>query len=168
MADDIEAFISAEKTLPAQPDWAIKDSEWLSLSSPLDIDGVTVSGFLLRALAMLRRPDADVVFQLEHHPFTERGGPICRMEWNPLRGHTNKGCGPKELQFREIRGSHHHPFGLNWAHSEKSVRRGTLPIAVPLDPEPANFREFLAIVGKAFRIKNIQCIAVPEWQADLL
>lgn len=117
---------------------------------------------------MLRRPDADVVFQLEHHPFSEFGGPICRMEWKPLRGHTNKGCGPKALQFREIRGSHHHPFDLNWAHSEKEVKRGKLPIAIPIEPEPTNFRDFLAIIGKAFKIKNIQLIAVPEWQAVLL
>ena len=168
MLGDIESFVMADKTIPAQPDWARLDSDRFSLSTPLDVEGVTVPGFLLRGKAMVMRADADVVFQLERHPFSEKGGPLCRVEWNPLSGHTNKGCGPKALQFREMKCSHHHPFDLNWAHSENEVRRGSLPIAIPIDPEPKNFRDFLAMVGKAFRIKNIQSIAVPEWQAVLL
>jgi hypothetical protein len=168
MPGAIKPFLLAEKTIPAQPGWVIGDSDRFALSTPLDIDGVTITGFLLRGAAMLWRADVDVVLQLESHPFSGSGGPICRMEWNPLRGHTNKGCGPKPLQFQEMKCSHHHPFDLNWEYSEKEVRRGNLPIAMPIDPEPKNFREFLAIVGKEFRIKNIQSIGVPEWQPVLL
>ena len=160
--------LCSPKTIPTQPAWTIGDSEWLTLTSPLDVDGVTVTGFQLRATAMLRRPDVDVMFQLEHHPFAEAGGPVCRIEWNPIRGHTNKGCGPKELWYQEIKTSHCHPFAMNWQHSEKLVRQGILPIAIPLHPNPPNFRELLAIVGKEFRISNIQCVDVPNWQPQLL
>jgi hypothetical protein len=168
MLGDIKSFLLAQKSIPAQPDWVIGDSDRFALSTPLDVDGVTMPEFLLRGAAMVRRADVDVVLQLERHPFWGSGGPICRMEWNPLRGHTNKGCGPKSLQFKEMKGSHYHPFELNWEHSEKEVRRGNLPIAMPIDPEPENFRQFLALAGKEFRIKNIQSIGVPEWQPDLL
>lgn len=101
---------------------------------------------------------------MEHHPPTDKGGAICRMEWRPFNGHNNKGLGPEKWKFREIVCSHHHPFYLNWEASEKAVRRGQLPIAIPIEPDPENFREFLALVGKEFRIKNIQCVSEPPWE----
>jgi hypothetical protein len=164
MSIDLDAFSLAEKSLAARPVWIIQDSEWLGFTCPIDIDDITLAGFRLRAKSKLRYQDRHVILQMEHHPPTDKGGAICRMEWKPFNGHNNRGLGPKEWRFREIVGSHHHPFHLNWEASEKAVRRGQLPIAIPLEPDPANFREFLALIGKEFRIKNIQCISAPPWQ----
>ncbi len=168
MAIEVGEFYRFSKTIAAVPNWYIQDSIWLGFSCPLDVDGVTLEGFRLQAKAMLRQPDRHVVMQLEHLPHTDKGGAICRLEWRPFNGHNNKGIGPTHLRFKEILTSHHHPFDLNWSECEKSVRRGQLPLAVPLDPDPPNYREFLALVGREFRIDNIQCIEVPPWQPVII
>jgi hypothetical protein len=168
MTLDIEAFFKADKTIPIPPDWFVLDSEWIGFACPLDVDGVTLAGFRLQAKAMLRQPDRHVVMQLEHLPPTDKGGAICRIEWRPFSGHNNKGNGPANLRFKDILTSHLHPFDLNWRECEKSVRRGQLPIALPLDPDPPNYREFLALVGIEFRIENIQCVVIPPWQPVII
>jgi hypothetical protein len=76
--------------------------------------------------------------------------------------------GPKEFQHILQTGSHHHRFDLNWARSPDAVLRGELPIAVPIENEPTSFRALLALVGKEFRIKKIQSVAVPPWQPSML
>ncbi len=81
-----------------------------------------------------------------------------------MNSHNNKGVGPLAWRFKEIRCSHYHCFNLNWAHSERAVRRGQLPIAIPIEPDPPYFREFLALVGKVYKIRNIQRISEPPWQ----
>jgi hypothetical protein len=168
MAIDIPEFCMADKELSLTPDWTVWDSEWLSFAVPLEVKGATLAGFRLLGRTMLRHPDKHVVCQLAHHPMTDQGGAISRMEWRPFTGHNNMGRGPREFRHREITGSHQHCFDLNWRVDQKAVRRGILPLAVPIDPDPQNFREFLALVGKEFRISNIQRIGVPPWEASLV
>jgi hypothetical protein len=168
MALDLAAFVQSEKMLAIQPDWIVTDSEWLSLTCPIDIDGVTIPNVRLTAKANLRQADRHIVVQIEHDPYADYGGPICRMEWKPFNSHNNKGIGPKEFRFKEIRCSHHHPFDLNWQYCEKQVRRGKLPLAIPIEPDPVNCREFLALVGVSFKIANIQRVGVPPWQPAFL
>jgi hypothetical protein len=112
-----------------------------------------------------------VIFQLEYHHSRIVGGPVARIEWRPLNPHSNKGLGPKHLRHVIQDGSHHHRFDLNWQRSQESVLRGELLIAVPLTeegPEPQNFRALLAVVGKAFRIRNIQLVTPPPWQPTMI
>jgi hypothetical protein len=92
---------------------------------------------------------------------------MARIEWRPLNPHSNKGLGPKHLQHVIQDSSHHHCFDLNWKRSPDSVLRGDLPIAIPID-DPGNFREFLALIGKEFRIGNIQLVPPPPWQPAML
>ena len=167
MPINLVKFISSEKTLAIEPDWHITGSEWLSLTSPLDVDGVTIPNVRLTAKAMLRMADRHIVVQIEHDPFAEYGGAICRMEWRPFNSHSNRGVGPKEFRFKEIRCSHHHQFELNWQYCEKQVRQGKLPLAVPIEPDPINCREFLALVGNSFKISDIQRVGVPPWEPSL-
>lgn len=148
------------------------DGEWLVLVSPLDIDGVTVEGLQFRATALLVRRDESITFQLEYFPRRRqpKGGPMERIEWRPLRGHNNKLIGPLEHRNKLQRGSHHHEFRLNWEHSKTAVRKGDLPLSVPIQPEPS-YDEILVFVGKAFRISPIDWVPPPpwaEWQPSLL
>lgn len=168
MSFDFANFLSSQKSLPVTPQWIVDGSSWLSMTSPLDIDGVTISGARLVGKASLKHPDRHIVLQLEHHPYADSGGAICRLEWRPLNGHGNKRQGPKELRNLIINGSHYHPFDLIWKYCEKDVRKGQLPIAYPIQPDPANCREFLALVGREFKIFNIQCVGIPPWQSQLL
>jgi hypothetical protein len=47
------------------------------------------------------------------------------------------------------------------------VRKGNLPIAVDLSPEPPNFSEFLAFLEKELRIEGLGVVPRPPWQATL-
>jgi hypothetical protein len=88
-------------------------------------------------------PDEHVIFQLEYHRPRQHGGALGRIEWRPIGSHQNKGIGPPEFRFREITGSHIHPFDWNWHHEAKRLRQKNLPVAVPIELEINNFRRFL-------------------------
>jgi hypothetical protein len=164
---DLPALVIAEKELIVTPTWIDRGADSLDFTAPLEIDGVAVEGLTLRGRARKPLADREVVLQLEYHGAEVVGGPICRIEWRPLNKHNNKGLGPKHLQHIIQDGSHHHPFNLNWERSQTAVLRGELPIAVPID-DPGSFRGLLAVVGKEFRIRRIQCVAVPPWEPKLL
>jgi hypothetical protein len=57
---------------------------------------------------------------------------------------------------------------LNWNEAEKDLKRGNLPIAIPIDLKPDTFAGLLDFVGKEFRINGIQDVPPPEWQPDLV
>jgi hypothetical protein len=171
MSVDLPSLFAAPKTLPVQPLWRRRaNDKWLRLVSPLDIDGITVEGFRFGASCHSELSDRAVTFQLEYHPVRRgsKGGPLCRIEWRPLSGHNNKGAGPPEFRYVVLSGNHHHPFELNWSHAPNQVRRGTLPIAIPILDELDSYREALAFVGKEFRINNVMSCPVPPWEGQLL
>jgi hypothetical protein len=170
MPVDLPALFQAKKFLSINPDWVERDSTFLSLTCPLDLeDGTVIEGFFLRATAMKHRPDRTVAFQLVYKPQRRNveGGPFARIEWRPLKPHTNKNFGPPHLRLLTIRGSHYHRFDYNWAHSPAQVRRGNLYTAEPIDPDPPNYGDLLAFVEKEFRIQGVSAIAVPPWEAKL-
>lgn len=169
MPADLPELFNATKELPLAPQWAERDSERLVLVSPLEIRGVVIEGLWFRATAMIEMPDEAVTCQIEYHPPRGGvGGALCRIEWRPLSGHNNKGLGPPEHQHRLIRGSHHHRFDLNWGVAPKSVRRGNLPVAVPLNDDPADFETLLALVSKEFNIANIGLVSHPPWRPVMI
>ncbi len=168
MQVDLSILYAASKTVSASAKWKFRDSEWMVLVVPLDIDGVTVEGLSFRATAMRKRPDEAVTFQLEYAPPLGRakGGPFARVDWKPLRPHNNKKIGPAEFHDIPQTGSHHHDFWLNWRHSEQAVRKGSVDISIPIVPE-MSFEEIVAFVGKEFRILNINSLPKPEWSGML-
>jgi hypothetical protein len=164
---DLSALVGADKVLVVESTWVERGVDGLELTAPLEVNGVAVEGLTLRGRARKPLADREVIFQLEYHTSEVIGGPICRIEWRPLNKHNNRGLGPKELRNIIQDGSHHHRFDLNWERSQAAVLRGEIPIAVPFD-DPANFRALLAVVGKEFRIKRIQSVAVPPWEPAML
>lgn len=171
MQADLEFLHKAQKTFPLRPQWKPRGDGWLYLISPLDIDGVTIEGLNFRATAKADRPNESVTFQLEYFPPRKglKGGPMARIEWLPLRPHNNKFIGPVHLRGVFQKGTHHHEFDLNWEHSKTCVKKGDLPLAVPIEPEPT-FEEALEFVGKAFRISPVEWISRPSWpswQSDM-
>lgn len=168
MPANIPKVVLAKKTLVAAPSWVERGSDGLEFVATLESDGVVLEALSLRGRARKSLADREVVFQLEYHQAQIVGGPICRIEWRPVSAHCNRGLGPKDLRYVIQTGSHHHRFDLNWKWSQDAVRRGNLPIAVPINDDPENFRALLAVVGKEFNIKNIQLITVPPWQPLML
>ncbi|WPZ32535.1 hypothetical protein T8K17_14930 [Thalassobaculum sp. OXR-137] len=170
MPVELPEIAAAYKVIPGTPKWEFRDAERLTLVSALDIDGITIEGLRFRSTAFVRLPQECVTFQLEYLPprSNVKGGAFERLEWRPLKGHNNKGIGPPELQHFQQQGTHHHLFDVNWRAQAKRVRRGELPISIPVDPDPASFEEVLALVGEKFRINNIHVVVPPPWEATLL
>lgn len=169
MGIDLSTYAFSEKRFPARPHWRKRDENNLELVSPLDIDGVTVEGLVFRTTALIKWPDANVMFQLEFFPPRRqpKGGPIARLEWRPFGRHNNKQIGPVELRNVLQEGSHYHDYSTNIEFCREAVYEGKLPVAVPIWPEPS-FNEVLALVGKEFRISPIDWIPEPPWQPELL
>ena len=169
MFDDLPALFESPKTFPIRPECKPRDQNWLRCVQSLDIDGVTIEGLQFRATALLTRADASVTFQLEYYPPRRqpKGGPLARIEWRPVTAHNNKGKGPRNLQHVIQRGTHHHLFEENWRDDPDGVRKGELPISIPIDPEPS-WHEVLAIVGKEFRISPIDWVPNPPWKPVLV
>ena len=169
MVIDLPDLFTATKTLSdLHAGWVERDSDNLVFVSPLDIDAVTVQGLRLRITARSSLPDEAVTAQIEYHGLRGRYGPLCRLEWRPITGHSNKGIGPPEFRHRLLTGSHHHSFGLNWQYAASAVRRGNLPVAVPVNPDPPDYRAALALAATEFRIGDLGSIPVPPWQPKIL
>lgn len=171
MSLELDQIYWAEKSLSPSAGWKRRaDDESLRMVAPLSVGGASVEGLIFGMRAHLLMPDRALSAQIEYHPpgGGRQGGPICRIEWRPIRPHNNKGVGPEKWRFRTLNGSHHHPFDLNWAHSETGVRRGRLPIAVPIEDDPSTYRQALAFFGKEFRIKGVESLPVPPWERRLL
>jgi hypothetical protein len=109
-----------------------------------------------------------VCLQLEHSLPRLKFRPLWCIDWRPTSGHNNKGKGQPEYRFKNIIGSHHHPFELNWNERTSSLRVGNLPIAVPLEDDPPDFHSLLAFAGEAFKITNLGTVRPPPWEEFLL
>jgi hypothetical protein len=168
MVETLRDLVEADKLIADPADWTRRDRR-LDLKLPLEIDGLVEEGLFLRGCVLETRPDQEVVFQLEYHGLSIPGGtgPLCRIEWNPLRRHNNRGKGPRELRFIEQPGSHIHLFADNWSEANGALLRDNLPVARPITEPIQSFTECLEFVGNQFRINNISVVKTPEWVLSL-
>ena len=164
---DIESLVSAEKVLGGTPNWdSDANPKYVYFSYPLEIDGITTGGFQLRVKVSKRWPDRDCMAQLEYAPTARTAIPLWRAEWRPLSPHTNKGIST-DYPFAQFHDTHHHPFDENYIADELRMRDGNLPNARPLSSDLNTLSDFLACVGKLFRIKDVQRIELPPTSADM-
>ena len=161
----LKELFEAEKNVVLQ-DWVEDERGKHRVNLSVEIAGNIVQGLSLIGTAVRALPDREVMFQLIYQPPFVHPELLCRIDWKPLKPHRNGPDGPKRHRLREITGSHHHPFKLNWLETEGRMRRANLPIAEALTPDPATFPQLLALVSKEFRITNLQDLALPPW--DLL
>ena len=169
---DLPALMASAKRIASFPQdgWVESDATRITWSVPLDVNGVTIEGLTLRFRALKFMPEAAVCVALIHRPIRSAhvGGAIARIDWRPTHFHNNRGAGPVELRFCQQKCSHHHRFDLNWENSPGMVREGGLPIAVPLAPDPPDFKSLLETIASELRIENVISIAAPNWQMRLL
>lgn len=167
---DLKKFWLADKELSIDPDWKRPEKkEFARLIAPIDIDGVTIEGLFFTISANIYMPDRLVTFQMEYQSREyPRGVPMVRFEWRPQSPHNNKGLGPEEYRFLNISGTHIHPFDLNWEQSETLVRKGILPIAIPIIEALNSFEEALAYIEGCFRIKGVIGLPPPPWTSRMV
>lgn len=170
MEIDHQTLFLAAKALAYAPrqTWLEPRPNYLTVVVPLDIGGITIEGLRFKAVAFKNMPEEAVTFQLEYYDPRRRGGAMSRIEWRPIKGHTNKNCGPAELRNVPITGSHIHPFPDNWAHSAGEVRKGGLPIAIPILEPLQTFEDSIDFAAKAFNLSGLEFVRRPQWELPLL
>lgn len=161
-------LVATDKQLSGVQAWIAKEPNQLSLVSALEVDGVTMASVQLRMRAIQDQPDRAVMIQLEYNPPKGRHERLIRIEWRPLSPHTNNNRAPEPYRLMIIRTSHIHRFGDNYHVAGQRMLRPNLPHAVPLEPDPANFNELLAVASKELRISDLDRVAAPPWQARMV
>jgi hypothetical protein len=168
--DELRRLAHGRKTIVGPLTWKTrpyKHSVEAFLIRPLCCEGVIEAGLDIRALALSNEPDRNLMFQVEFEPTPGVRFHLLRLEWRPLKPHTNKGIGPIEHRWRRLL-DHHHPFDENAEIGLASfLPEKNLPIGVPLATEAQTFPEVLAILGSLFNIDNASEIPAPPWQYTL-
>ncbi|MFT4098372.1 MAG: hypothetical protein QM651_14735 [Rhodoblastus sp.] len=166
---NISELVNSEKRFVQRPIWDSKlDPRFHVFTAALLVPDDPTAGLEMRAKFSKQFVDRDCLLQLE---FT-RGGrdrtELARAQWRPFETHTNRQWGPPGYEgARFYRQSHLHGFEHNFVVDERRMRSGSLPAAVPIDPDPSTLSEFLAFFGNRFRIINITDVQLPGASADL-
>lgn len=166
---EIVGLVSVEKTLGATPNWDDKsDPKYIVFEYPLAVAGVVTGGFQLRMKVSKTWIDKDACAQLEFCPAGKRTELVLwRVEWRPIGCHTN-GAMPADHKFASISGTHQHTFDDNYLPGEGRMKSGNLPAARPINNDLNTLSEFLAYVGKLFRIRDIELVEIPSISPDWL
>ena len=155
------------KIVSAPPEWKDDGSDWKRARVALLVPSLGVDGLYLRIKAPRAENGAGFLFQVEYQPGAQRDTePLERLEWR--MGHANPDLGPREVRFLECHSTHLHSFELNFVSKENRMRAGNLPLAEPVDPDPATFEDFLAFAKKSLKINGLETIARPKFQGELL
>jgi hypothetical protein len=171
MAGPFHPLVNSWKDIPSFPGWGLPDPDDRSMSfaAPLDIGGVTIAHFWLRGRCIEDQPDREVTFQLEvGNAGIRTRAPLIRVDWRPLSGGHGNTKGPPGIIGTTIKGTHFHPFELNWLEDEQRMRTSNLPLAEGITEPLQSFSELLDFIKIRFRINGIERILPPEWVEELL
>jgi len=165
-------LVQSWKTIANAAEWTKPDPDdgYVRYSVPLDIEGITEAGLTLSGGAYARCPDRHVTFEMAvagvNGPRRTR---LARVDWRSLKGgHSNpRGKCPGPWDGMRVPETHYHSFELNWVESERRMKKGRLPCAMPISESPQTFEALRAFVGLHFRINNIGIVFPPGWEYDL-
>lgn len=162
-------MVASDKILLNRPKWDYaSDRRYVVFTAPLKLIDWDVLGFELRAKVSKSHIDRDALMQLEFAKSGRDRIPLARCQWRPFETHRNKKWGPAGYELRSYyRESHYHTFEDNYLSTERRMRTGSLPGAVPVIPDPSTLSDFIAFCGKCFSLKNANIISLPELMADM-
>ena len=162
--DPVAFFANPNKRLVEGAIWEVVGQE-LKLNAFIDVEGVTSPDAVLRGIAELYYPDARVLLQVERIEGPGNLRPLSRIEWRPVRGHTNKKLGPnKKLHFKQIKSTHCHGFSMNWNASLGEAWGPNLPIADAPPQDLDSYAALLAFASVEFRIEGMADLPAPPWE----
>src|ERR1700721_2704924 len=112
IAVHIPSLMEADKTIGVDPAWHLDPHEGHTLraSVPLAVEGVIQEGLYLEGRCISDNPDQDISISLVYKPARGLSGPLCRVDWNPIQAHNNRGLISGPWRFKPIQSSHLHPF----------------------------------------------------------
>lgn len=169
MPTPYETLVETDKLIATTPRWEEKNPKTgdQKLVASLRVGGRAFQGLELIGRCQLGIRNAYVSFTLAYFPTNNRRESVrlCRVDWRPLTIHTNDHPNtPLEL-LGDVPGTHHHTFKLNRSTTGAPLK--ALPIAEPIEPDYASFKELVDGVGAMFRITNAGSALSSPWPEDL-
>ncbi len=166
---DFPSLFACQKSIAFFPGWLPPEPEtdWVSFSAPLEIDGVVEAGFQLHGGCFKNFPDVNVSFELVMaRSATTKRVVIERFDWRSLRGgHSNKRRRLAGIPSRTQR-THLHRFDLNYQPSRDRMISG-LPFADNVACSLETFDSVKEFLRNRFNISNMHVVTPPEWVYDL-
>jgi hypothetical protein len=166
----LRRLVDFEKAISSPVRWTEPDNEdgYVRFLVALEVEGVTEASLQLSGGTYIYYPDEHVTFELSIFGInSQRRTRLMRLDWRSLKGgHTNVRCSG-EWAGKRLPSTHLHSFDLNYGEAKGVMRRGKLPCAEPVDPEPKSFEELRERTGLLFRIKNMDIVPRPEWVYSL-
>lgn len=166
---NIAELVAADKKMHRRPIWdSGSDRRYHIFTAALILVDDPTSGFELRAKVSKTVIDRDCLMQLEFAQGARDRVELSRCQWRPFETHTNKEWGPPGYELSTfVSKSHLHAFEFNHVPAERRMRSGSLPAAVPIEPDPTTLSEFIAFSGERFRIINIGVVELPHHKPDM-
>ncbi len=149
--------------------WIERDGSRVEATISLAFETAVVQGLTIRIGALTTMPDTAVSINLLYEPSDARCTNLMRIEWNPLRPHTNPIKGPKRLRQLRITGSHIHEFQINYDQRSNGMKEKNLPFAKAIEPNPTSFGSLLKYTERAFKIEGLtKSLEAPPWRPGSL
>jgi hypothetical protein len=162
--DPVAFFADSNKQLVEGATWEVFGQE-LRLMAFVDVGGLVSRDVVVRGMAELYYPDARVILQVERTEGPGNLRPLSRIEWRPVRGHTNKKLGSnRRLHYKQITGTHCHGFTMNWNASLGEPWAPNVPIADAPPQDLDSYAALLAFASVEFRIQNMADLPAPPWE----
>lgn len=163
MIEQLREAYKAEKSVATALEWSTDSkgrSGELKCFAPLWIDGAIRLGMRFDMKSPKEQPHGRPFFGLTALLFANISGErihLSRIEFdpeNPFKPHRNR---PNNFDAPPmVRGPHYHPFDQNCALGAEALGLGLdLPLAFPLETEPANFNEALELIRQEFIIPGL-------------
>jgi hypothetical protein len=93
---------------------------------------------------------------------------LYRMEWRPIRGHSNAVHSDPDLSLRVfVDGETHHHSCLDHAGKDGRIRSGDVHLARPINPDFQDLNSALAFVCDTLNITNGSILPEPRNQGQL-
>jgi len=164
---DLPTLARTRKSVIGHPEWVARDDRWFALTASIDVDGVAIAGLTVRGSALRNVADSAVCFQLQYQP-GKIAHHLIRVDWKPIKPHTNSNRAPPELRFLQIYGSHVHKFEHNYLEREQRMFAGNQPTATPILEDLDSFEKFVAFCGIEFNMADVDRLPAPPWAPRML
>ncbi|MEM8824177.1 MAG: hypothetical protein AAGF30_11245 [Pseudomonadota bacterium] len=157
-------LVREQKVISHLPERWDPDGNWQRLVLPLTIQGVGVRGLRLRVRIPNTVDGFGTLLQLEQ----SEGSTVTnleRIEWKV--GHQNPNFGPERVRLTYLSSTHYHAYDLNLTEDEPPKLRHNIPLAEPIEPDPATVSDLFSVAGKLMNIANLHSITRPPFQSEM-
>lgn len=169
MSSIYEKLLETDKLIAGNPDWEDKNPKTgdLKLVASFRVGRRAIQGLELIGRSSTRFRNSYTSFTLTYFPTNNRRESIrlCRIDWRPLTVHENDHANTPPDLIGSVAGSHHHSLALNASATGLPLK--SLPIAAPILPDYATYKELVDGVGALFRISNAGSAIPSPWPEDL-